>query len=97
LTGEPGSVEGVLDREGNPMEGTEFGTAGDRLVGGVADPQRVLGTQSDDGIDLRVHLLDAVQVGLDDFAGGDLLRGDQFARVTALLVGVVVFMVVLTM
>jgi hypothetical protein len=40
----------------------------DRLVGGVGAPERIIGHQGDDGVDLRVHGADAIQMGLNDFA-----------------------------
>jgi hypothetical protein len=43
----------------------------------AASALRVLGEQGADGVDLGVDLGDAVQVGLDDFAGGDLVGRDQ--------------------
>jgi hypothetical protein len=59
------------------VQWAEFSARGDGLVGGLGVAQCVLGEQGDDGVDLRVDLGDAVQVGLDDFARGHLLGGDQ--------------------
>jgi hypothetical protein len=59
------------------MQGTEFDATGDGLVGRGGIPQCVVGAQGDDGVDLRIDRGDAVQVSLDDIAGGDLFRRDQ--------------------
>ena len=70
-------VERVLDRERHAVQGPKRRAAGDGLVGRIGARQRLFGHQGDDGVDLRVHRGDAVQVRLDHFTRGELLGADE--------------------
>ena len=68
---------GVLVRDGQAVQRADRTPRGQRRVGGVGGGPRALGVQRDDGVDLRVELLDAVQVGLEQLARGDLAVAEQ--------------------
>jgi hypothetical protein len=59
------------------MQRAERRAVGDRLVGRVGPLERRLGHQGHDGIDRRIDSLDAVEMRLDDLAGGKLPGPDQ--------------------
>jgi hypothetical protein len=50
------------------VERTQSGAICDDLVGGIGAPERIIGHQGDDGVDLRVHGTDAVEMRLHHFA-----------------------------
>ncbi len=69
-----GRVLEVLDRDREPLE-----RAGRRFVGRL---ERQLGVElRDDRVQERVHLLDPLEVALDDFARGELTGADRPRRV----------------
>ena len=67
LTGNASGIERVLDGEGDAMQRAQINAAGDGMVGGVRALQRGVGHQGHQRIDLRVHGVDTLQVGLDHF------------------------------
>jgi hypothetical protein len=66
-----GRLKRVLDRHRQAVERAEFLTTSDLLVSGGGGPRR-LGVDRDDRVDRRIHLLDAVQVRIQQLATADL-------------------------
>ena len=60
--------------------------AGHGLICRVGARERLLGHEGDDGVDLRIHGLDAVEMRLDHFAGRELLCSDEGRKRGRLLI-----------
>jgi hypothetical protein len=70
-------TEVVLDREGHAVEGTDGPRLRQRGVGAGGLRQGALGVDLHHGVDRRVDLLDAPQVGVDDLHRRDRPRAEQ--------------------
>ena len=79
VVGTPGRAQHVLERDRDPGQ-RPTAPGGDRAVGGVRLPQRVLGRDGEEGVDPRLHGRDAVQHGPGQLAGADLPFGQAPVR-----------------
>ena len=52
-------------------------TGGERPIHGIGLGQRIRRVATEEGMDLPIHPLDAIQAGLDGFAGGDIAPDDS--------------------
>ena len=76
-------VDGVLGREGNAMERTDFRAGPDRRLGPLGGFHRI-SSQRHDSVHLGVHFSDAVEMGLHDLDGRKLAAGNEFGEATGL-------------
>ena len=70
----------VLDRQRDAQQRAII-ACGDGMIGGFGVRERAFRRQGDKGVDGRLKLLDALQIGLRQFDGGDFARaqfGERF-------------------
>ena len=73
-------VEVDLHGEGHAVQRTERLARSERGVSGVGLCEDFLGPNLDDGVDLVVYLLDALEVRRDDFSRGDFTGANALGQ-----------------
>ena len=77
MVGVPATSMFSFTVHGTPWSGPSSTPVGDGAIGRVGGGQCLVGEEPDDRVEVGVDLVDADQVGLDDFTAGDLSRSDS--------------------
>jgi hypothetical protein len=70
--GRPCDVDVLFDRDGDAMQRSESGACGHGLVGGFRGVEGLVPEHHREGVDVRVHYVNAIKMGLHYLTTGDL-------------------------